>query len=137
MPDISWLFHAIVATIAVVIPTFAWAKRGRPYGIFSALLLCFSLPGAVVMHARLAAWVGDGAIWVSAVFALLMNLVMIMGALAFAQAQLSLPGIAGLILTVGMAVDANILVFERIREERKLGKSLLQAVKSGYDRISH
>ena len=69
-----------------------------------------------------------------AIFALLMNLLMIMGALAFFQAELSLPGIAGVILTVGMAVDANILVFERIREERALGKSLVQAVKAGYDR---
>ncbi len=69
-----------------------------------------------------------------AVFALVMNLLIIMGALAFAGAQLSLPGIAGVILTVGMAVDANILVFERIREERKLGKSLMQAVNAGYDR---
>jgi len=69
-----------------------------------------------------------------AILALLMNLLLVMGALAFAQAQLSLPGIAGLILTVGMAVDANILVFERIREERKLGKSLAAAVKAGYDR---
>ncbi len=69
-----------------------------------------------------------------AVFALVLNLVIIMGALAFAGAQLSLPGIAGVILTVGMAVDANILVFERIREERSLGKSLVQAVKAGYDR---
>ena len=69
-----------------------------------------------------------------AVFALLMNLLIIMGALAFAQAQLSLPGIAGGILTVGMAVDANILIFERIREERALGKSLAQAVKAGYSR---
>ncbi len=69
-----------------------------------------------------------------AVFALAMNLLIIMGALAFAGAQLSLPGIAGVILTVGMAVDANILVFERIREERSLGKSLAQAVKAGYER---
>ena len=69
-----------------------------------------------------------------AVLALFMNLVIIMGSLAFAGAQLSLPGIAGVILTVGMAVDANILVFERIREERKLGKSLVAAVKAGYER---
>ncbi len=69
-----------------------------------------------------------------AVFALMLNLLIIMGSLAFAGAQLSLPGIAGVILTVGMAVDANILVFERIREERKLGKSLAAAVKAGYDR---
>lgn len=69
-----------------------------------------------------------------AILALIMNLVLIMGLLAFFQAELSLPGIAGVILTVGMAVDANILVFERIREERELGKSLTQAVKAGYER---
>jgi SecD/SecF fusion protein len=69
-----------------------------------------------------------------AVFALFVNVLMIMAALAFFRAELSMPGIAGIILTVGMSVDANILVFERIREERAAGKSIVQAVKAGYAR---
>ena len=52
----------------------------------------------------------------------------------FAGEALTLPGLAGLVLTVGMAVDANILVFERIKEERAKGRTLAQAVTTGYDR---
>jgi len=66
--------------------------------------------------------------------ALLLNLVMLLGFLAFFQAVLTLPGIAGIVLTVGMAVDANILINERIREERRGGRSLRRAVAEGYDR---
>ena len=68
--------------------------------------------------------------------ALLLNLVLIIGALAVFQATLTLPGIAGIILTVGMSVDANVLIFERIREEmRKKGAgNLLMAVRDGYSR---
>ena len=57
-----------------------------------------------------------------------------MGVLAGFGATLTLPGIAGLILTVGMAVDANVLVFERIREELRLGKTIRAAVDQGYGR---
>ncbi len=66
--------------------------------------------------------------------ALLLNLVMLVGFLAFFQAVLTLPGIAGIVLTVGMAVDANILINERIREERRGGRTLRRAVSEGYDR---
>jgi preprotein translocase subunit SecD len=66
--------------------------------------------------------------------ALVLNLVIIMGVLAGFGATLTLPGIAGLILTVGMAVDANVLVFERIREELRLGKTIRAAVDQGYSR---
>ncbi|MDP6482261.1 MAG: protein translocase subunit SecD [Nitrospinota bacterium] len=66
--------------------------------------------------------------------ALVLNLVIIMGVLAGFGATLTLPGIAGLILTVGMAVDANVLVFERIREELRLGKTIRVAVDQGYGR---
>ncbi len=69
-----------------------------------------------------------------AVIAILMNLIFIVGSLALLDATLTLPGIAGIILTVGIAVDANILIFERIREERLLEKSVRQAMKSGYAR---
>ncbi len=65
---------------------------------------------------------------------LVLNLVMILGALAAFNAKLTLPGIAGLVLTVGMAVDANVLIFERIREEKARGRTLRLAVQTGYDR---
>ncbi|MEM8784326.1 MAG: protein translocase subunit SecD [Pseudomonadota bacterium] len=66
--------------------------------------------------------------------ALLINLTLILGALSVLQATLTLPGIAGIVLTVGMAVDANVLIFERIREEVRTGKSPLNAVEAGYSR---
>ncbi|MGC6517936.1 MAG: protein translocase subunit SecD [Candidatus Puniceispirillaceae bacterium] len=69
-----------------------------------------------------------------AVAALLMNIVLILGALSAIQATLTLPGIAGIVLTMGMAVDANVLVFERIREELKRGRSVTAAIEAGYGR---
>jgi len=66
--------------------------------------------------------------------ALTLNIILIMAALAAFGATLTLPGIAGLILTVGMAVDANVLVFERVREELDIGKSVRAAIDAGYDR---
>jgi len=67
-----------------------------------------------------------------ACFALLFNLVLIMAIMIGIQADLTLPGIAGLVLTVGMAVDANVLIFERIREELKSGASLRVALTNGF-----
>jgi len=66
--------------------------------------------------------------------ALLLNLVILVGVLTWFEAVLTLPGIAGVVLTVGMAVDANILVFERIKEERAKGRTVAQAISTGYDR---
>jgi preprotein translocase subunit SecD len=68
--------------------------------------------------------------------ALLLNILLIAGGLAGFQATLTLPGIAGIILTIGMAVDANVLIFERIREELNIGKTPRAAVDSGYDRAT-
>lgn len=67
-------------------------------------------------------------------FALIWNIVLVLAVLASLQATLTLPGIAGLILTVGMSIDANVIIFERIREELRKGKTPKAAVKSGYDR---
>lgn len=64
--------------------------------------------------------------------ALVFNLIFILGILASFKATLTLPGIAGLVLTIGMAVDANVLIFERIREEQAAGKTLKAAIDSGY-----
>ena len=64
--------------------------------------------------------------------ALILNILFIMAGLAFFGATLTLPGIAGIILTIGMAVDANVLIFERIREELRLGKPPRAAIDGGY-----
>ena len=69
-----------------------------------------------------------------ATLALMLNLIMVIAVLAGLNATLTLPGIAGLILTIGMAVDANVIIFERIREELDLGKTVRAAIDSGYER---
>ncbi|HCV89605.1 MAG TPA: protein translocase subunit SecD, partial [Alphaproteobacteria bacterium] len=66
--------------------------------------------------------------------ALAVNVVLILGALSAIQATLTLPGIAGIVLTMGMAVDANVLVFERIREELRRGRNVMAAIEGGYSR---
>jgi len=68
----------------------------------------------------------------NAVLALSLNIVLIFGALAYFGATLTLPGIAGIVLTIGMAVDANVLVFERIREELRHGRTVKSAVDAGF-----
>jgi preprotein translocase subunit SecD len=68
--------------------------------------------------------------------ALVVNIILIAGGLAAFNATLTLPGIAGIILTIGMAVDANVLIFERIREELRLGKTALAAVDAGFERAT-
>jgi SecD/SecF fusion protein len=69
-----------------------------------------------------------------AVLALVLNLIIILAALAGLRGTLTLPGIAGIILTIGMAVDANVLIFERVREELGTGKTVRRAIKDGYSR---
>jgi preprotein translocase subunit SecD len=66
--------------------------------------------------------------------ALLLNVAMIFGLLSLIGATLTLPGIAGIVLTIGMAVDANVLVFERIREELKTAKGPARAIELGYEK---
>ena len=89
------------------------------------------LAGAMVVlfmmiYYRLAGIVAD--------MALILNLVVLIGALAALNATLTLPGIAGIILTIGMGVDSNVLIFERIREELRQGKPVRLAVDGGYDK---
>ena len=66
--------------------------------------------------------------------ALAFNIALILGALSLFQATLTLPGIAGIVLTIGMAVDANVLIFERIREEARAGRTPVNAIDAGYKR---
>jgi protein-export membrane protein SecD/preprotein translocase SecF subunit len=72
---------------------------------------------------------------VNAIVALTVNVIVMMGLLGSFRATLTLPGIAGFVLTLGMAVDANILIFERIKEELGLGKSVPGAIDAGFDRV--
>jgi protein-export membrane protein SecD len=67
-------------------------------------------------------------------FCLVLNMVFMLAVLSLLGATLTLPGIAGFILTVGMAVDANVIIYERIKEELRSGKSVRTAVVNGYDR---
>ena len=69
---------------------------------------------------------------INAVLALVLNAIILIAALAYFGAVLTLPGMAGIILTIGMAVDSNVLIFERIREELRHGKGVLAAVDAGF-----
>ncbi len=71
----------------------------------------------------------------NAIIALAANLLIVLAAMAYSDATLTLPGIAGIILTVGVGVDTNVLVFERIREELRNGKTVRAAVQNGFDRV--
>ncbi len=71
---------------------------------------------------------------INATIALLINALVLIGILAWFEAVLTLPGIAGIILTIGMAVDSNVLIFERIREELRAGKAIPAAIEAGFDR---
>jgi preprotein translocase subunit SecD len=73
-----------------------------------------------------------GLFGIAACVALVANMVIMIGALSALQATLTLPGIAGIVLTIGMAVDANVLIFERIREEVHAGRSPISAIDAGY-----
>ncbi len=97
-------------------------RNGIWVGVISMILVALFM----IVYYRL--------IGVISVVALALNVVLILGAMAAFSCTLTLPGIAGIVLTIGMAVDANVLVFERIREELATGKSLVNAVDLGYSR---
>ena len=78
--------------------------------------------------------VAYGLFGIFANIALILNVVLIVGLLSILGATLTLPGIAGIVLTMGMAVDANVLIFERIREERAAGKSVVASIEAGFSR---
>lgn len=96
-------------------------------------LLSMMVGGLLVVLFMIIYYKGAGLI---ADFALIANILLIGGGLAAFQATLTLPGIAGIILTIGMAVDANVIIFERIREELAIGKTPAAAVKAGFDRAA-
>lgn len=94
--------------------------------------LLASLVGAVVVIVFMLIYYGVGG--VLADIALFLNMFLLLAVLAALRATLTLPGLAGIALTIGMAVDANVLVFERIREELRAGKTPMAAVDTGYER---
>ena len=97
-------------------------NAGVKAGLIGAILVVVFM----VVYYRLSGLIAD--------FALILNIVCLVGVLSAFNATLTLPGIAGVILAVGMAVDSNVLMFERIREELRVGKTPRAAIDSGYDK---
>ncbi len=93
-------------------------------GVKAAIIGVILVFGFMIIYYFIAGLIAD--------IALILNIILILGFMGFFHSTLTLPGIAGLILTIGMAVDANVLINERMREERKLGKSLRASVAAGY-----
>lgn len=118
---------ALPAPARIIDETVVGASLGedniRTGMISFAIALLLVMVYMALYYAR-AGWIAD--------LALLVNLFVLIGSLASLQAALTLPGIAGIVLTMGMAVDANVLIYERIREELRGGKMMKSAVELGY-----
>jgi preprotein translocase subunit SecD len=95
-------------------------------GFIAALIALVAIMGFMIFYYKVSG--------INAIVALFLNQVILFGTLAYFKASLTLPGIAGIILGIGMAVDCNVLVFERIREEHDQGKSILQSISLGFER---
>ncbi len=95
-------------------------------GLIAGLVAILAVMIFMVVYYKLAG--------VNATLALVLNVVILFGCLAYFKATLTLPGIAGIILGIGMAVDANVLIFERMKEERAAGKSIMNSVSLGFSR---
>ncbi|MCI4445627.1 MAG: protein translocase subunit SecD [Candidatus Aminicenantes bacterium] len=95
-------------------------------GLIAGLVAIFAVMAFMIFYYKLAG--------VNAIIALILNEIIIFGAMAYFKATFTLPGIAGIILGIGMAVDANILIFERIKEELALGKNISSAINAGFGR---
>ena len=98
----------------------------RNKGIFAIQLSCVVVIAFMALY-----YLKAGLI---AVLCLMLNILLIMGMMIFVQGTFTLPGLAGLVLTIGMAVDANVLIFERIREELARGASVRMAIHNGFDK---
>jgi preprotein translocase subunit SecD len=95
-------------------------------GVRAAILAAILVAALMAFYYKLSGVIAD--------FALLLNSIMLVGILVALRATLTLPGIAGIALGIGMAVDSNVLILERIREELRLGKTVRSAIDSGYDK---
>jgi preprotein translocase subunit SecD len=97
-------------------------EAGKMAGIIGTIAVVLFM----IFYYRLSGVIAD--------FALLLNIILLLGAMASLNATLTMPGIAGIILAIGMAVDSNVLMFERMRDELRSGKTPRSAVDSGYDK---
>jgi len=95
-------------------------------GLISGLLATILVVGFMIFYYRFSGLVAD--------YALILNTIMLLGCLSLFNATLTLPGIAGIILSLGMAVDSNVLIYERMREEFAAGKPLKSGIDGGYDK---
>ena len=95
-------------------------------GTFSMVIGLLLVIFFIVLYYRMSGFIAS--------FSVVWTLILLLGVLALLQATLTLPGIAGLILTVGMSVDANVIIFERIKEELRKGKAIRSAIDAGYQR---
>ena len=95
-------------------------------GIFAIVISLIVVPVFMMVYYRFAG--------VVAVVALMLNLLLLLASMAFLQASFTLPGLAGLALTIGMAVDVNVLIFERMREEAERGANMAQQIRNGFNR---
>ncbi len=95
-------------------------------GVIATIIGGIFVLAFMILYYRLSGVIAD--------FALFLNIIMILGAMAWFEATLTLPGIAGIILTIGMGVDSNVLIFERIKEELRTGRTVRSAIDAGYDR---
>ena len=101
---------------AIAIQRGTWSLIAGAVLVFAFMLLYYRTPGVI------------------ACVTLVLNVFLLFGAMLFLQATITLPGLGGVVLTMGMAVDANVLIYERIREELAKGKDLMRAVRAGFDR---
>jgi preprotein translocase subunit SecD len=95
-------------------------------GVWAAIVAAILVAALMAFYYKLSGIIAD--------FALILNSIMLVGILVALRATLTLPGIAGIALGIGMAVDSNVLILERIREELKLGKTVRSAIDAGYDK---
>lgn len=93
------------------------------------LSMAVAIIGVLLVTGIYYKWLG-----VIADFCLLLNLLLVLGAMSLIDATFTLPGLAGLVLSIGMAVDSNVLIFERMREERERGSSVRMAIKNGFEK---
>ena len=109
---------------ATVDPTLGEDVRNK--GIQAILIAAAAVVGFMLLYYRAAG--------IIAIVCLVMNLVLVLSTMILIEATFTLPGLAGLVLTIGMAVDANVLIFERIREEQRRGASLRMSIRNGFNK---
>ncbi len=117
----------IVTSQFIVGPTLGAdsVKKGTIAALYGLMLVLLFMG----IYYRWSGWIANAG--------LIMNMVYLMGLLAYLKVTITLPGIAGIILTLGLSVDSNVLIFERIREELRAGKTIQSAIDAGYKRALH